>query len=387
MNGKKLLLLAVALLMFPQIAQTLYSPALADIGQAFSVGPQQAAQTLSVFFLAFAFGVVVWGRLCDRIGRRPSMLAGLVLYAVASTMGLSAGTFDALLVAQGLAAFDAAVGSVVTQTVLRDRFQGAQLAQVFSVMGIALAASPAIGLFTGASLVQAFGYRGVLACLLALSLGLWLWCLRDLPETRPRVVKTPALFETLCAMLRDRDVWWSTLLVAAFNIALFSYYSLGPFVFQRLDLGAQWFGYSGVVLALGSGLGAWFNKRLLQRGLSGHQLIQVAAAMMVLGASGVLLLEHSVLFVLPMLLVVLAFGMAIPNILGSALVNYGDRLGTAGALFGLLYYLLIGGGLMLAAWGQALGQTLLLCAVLALMLSAIKWRDARVTSRDGKDVA
>jgi predicted MFS family arabinose efflux permease len=377
MNSRNLLVLAVALLMFPQIAQTLYSPALADIGRAFAVGPQQAAQTLSVYFLAFAFGVVVWGRMCDRIGRRPSMLAGLALYAGASVLALSVSTFNALLMAQALAAFGAAVGSVVTQTVLRDRFKGAELAQVFSVMGIALAASPAIGLFTGASLVQVFGYRGVLGCLLLLSLGLLSWCQRTLPETRPQSLATPALLETLWQMLRDRDIWRSTLLVALFNVALFSYYSLGPFVFQRLDMSANWFGYSGVILALGSGLGAWLNKRLLQRGLSGPQLIQVAAAIMTLGASGVLLLEHSALFVLPMLLVVLAFGMAIPNILGSALVRYGDRLGTAGALFGLLYYLLIGGGLMLAAWGQALGQTLLLCAVLALMLSVIKQQDGR----------
>jgi predicted MFS family arabinose efflux permease len=377
MNSRNLLVLAVALLMFPQIAQTLYSPALADIGRAFAVGPQQAAQTLSVYFLAFAFGVVVWGRMCDRIGRRPSMLAGLALYAGASVLALSVSTFNALLMAQALAAFGAAVGSVVTQTVLRDRFKGAELAQVFSVMGIALAASPAIGLFTGASLVQVFGYRGVLGCLLLLSLGLLSWCQRTLPETRPQSLATPALLETLWQMLRDRDIWRSTLLVALFNVALFSYYSLGPFVFQRLDMSANWFGYSGVILALGSGLGAWLNKRLLQRGLSGPQLIQVAAAIMTLGASGVLLLEHSALFVLPMLLVVLAFGMAIPNILGSALVRYGDRLGTAGALFGLLYYLLIGGGLMLAAWGQALGQTLLLCAVLVLMLSVIKQQDGR----------
>ncbi|QZP32706.1 MFS transporter [Pseudomonas sp. DR48] len=154
--------MAIALLMFPQIAQTLYSPALADIGEVFAVGAQQAAQTLSVYFLAFAFGVVVWGRSCDRIGRRPSMLAGLALYAGASVLALNARTFDALLMAQALAAFGAAVGSVVTQTLLRDRFKGTELAQVFSIMGIALAASPAIGLFTGASLVHAFGYRGVL---------------------------------------------------------------------------------------------------------------------------------------------------------------------------------------------------------------------------------
>ncbi|MFJ7285247.1 MFS transporter [Pseudomonas sp. NPDC099000] len=369
MKSKSLLILAIALLMFPQIAQTLYSPALADIGQTFAVAPQQAAQTLSVYFLAFAFGVVVWGRMCDRIGLRPSMLAGLALYAGASVLALNARTFDALLMAQALAAFGAAVGSVVTQTLLRDRFKGAELAQVFSVMGIALAASPAIGLFTGASLVQAFGYRGVLVSLLLLSSALWLWCLRTLPETRPQNVTTPALLETLWRMLQDRDIWRATLLVALFNIALFSYYSLGPFMFQRLGLSAQWFGYSGVILALGSGLGAWLNKRLLRRGASGPQLIQLAGALMWIGASGVWLLEESALFVLPMLLVVLAFGLAIPNILGSALAHYGDRLGTAGALFGLLYYLLIGGGLMLAAWGQALGETLWLCGAFALLLA------------------
>lgn len=372
MNSKSLLVLAIALLMFPQIAQTLYSPALTDISQVFSVGPQEAAQTLSVFFLAFAFGVVVWGRMCDQVGRRPAMLAGLAVYAGASMLALNARTFDVLLIAQALAAFGAAVGSVVTQTVLRDRFKGAELAQVFSVMGIALAASPAIGLFTGASLVHAFGYRGVLGCLLLLSLALWLWCLRVLPETRAQNVKPPALFETLWRMLHDRDIWRSTLLVALFNIALFSYYSLGPFVFHRLGLSAHWFGYSGVILAVGSGLGAWLNKHLLHRGASGPQLIQLAAALTMMGASGVWLLEESAAFVLAMLLVVLAFGMAIPNILGSALVNYSDRLGTAGALFGLLYYLLIGAGLMLVSWGQALGETLMLCGAVALLLASIK---------------
>jgi cyanate permease len=190
-----------------------------------------------------------------------------------------------------------------------------------------------------------------------------------LPETRPQNVTTPALFETLWRMLGDRDIWRSTLLVALFNIALFSYYSLGPFMFQRLGLSAQEFGYSGVILALGSGLGAWLNKRLLHRGFKGPQVIQLAGALMWVGASGVWLLDESALFVLPMLLVVLAFGLAIPNILGSALANYGDRLGTAGALFGLLYYLLIGAGLMLAAWGQVLGETLVLCGGSALSLA------------------
>ncbi|ANF85848.1 major facilitator transporter [Pseudomonas antarctica] len=369
MNLKKIGVLAVVLLMFPQLAQTLYSPALGDIGRAFAVGPERAGQTLSVYFLAFAFGVVVWGRLCDRWGRRPVMLAGLALYIGATALALGVSTFNALLLAQALAAFGAAVGSVATQTILRDRFHGAQLAQVFSIMGVALAASPALGLFSGATLVQHFGYRGMLTGLLLLALALWGWCVWALPETRPVSLPTASLLETLNLMLRDAAIWRSVGLVAAFNIALFGYYSVGPFIFSQLGLSAAEFGYSGVLLALGSGLGAWLNKRLLNRGMNGDQLVLTAAGLAVLGGLLVLLLQDSWLFVGPMLLVVLAFGMAIPNVLGAALVRYSDRLGSAAAVFGLLYYLAIGAGLTLVAWAQNLGWSLLICGVAALWMA------------------
>ncbi|WP_395598370.1 MFS transporter [Pseudomonas sp. A1437] len=369
MNNRNLLPLAIALLMFPQIAQTLYSPALGDIGRVFEVSPEAAAQTLSVYFLAFAVGVVVWGRLCDRIGRRPVMLVGLAIYAVATVIALRVSSFNGLLLAQGLAAFGAAVGSVVTQTLLRDRFKGAELAQVFSLVGIALAASPAIGLFSGASLVEAFGYRGVLIALVLIAATLWFWSCYALPETRPQQTPHVCVWETLARMLRDLGIWRSALWIAAFNVALFSYYSLGPFIFQRLNLDATWFGYSGVILALGSGFGAWANRRLLQAGCAAMQLIRLAAVTGLLGGLGVWWLQDSGAFVLPMLLIVLAFGMAIPNILGLALVYYSDRLGTAGALLGLIYYLLIGAGMMLAGWSQALGETLIACSAVALLLT------------------
>ncbi len=76
-----LLALAVALLMFPQIAETLYSPVLTDISEHFRVTAEQASLTLSLYFIGFAAGVLVWGRLCDTLGRRPALLLGLAVYA------------------------------------------------------------------------------------------------------------------------------------------------------------------------------------------------------------------------------------------------------------------------------------------------------------------
>lgn len=53
--------LVVGLMMFPQIVETIYSPVLTHIASQFRVSEGQASQTLSVYFLAFAVGVVLLG--------------------------------------------------------------------------------------------------------------------------------------------------------------------------------------------------------------------------------------------------------------------------------------------------------------------------------------
>lgn len=186
MQRKLTLTLASSMMMFPQVVETIYSPALTDIAVGFDISAEAAAQTLSSYFFAFAFGVVVWGRLCDVIGRRPVMLLGLGIYLLASIIALFSDTFPLLLAARVIAAFGAAVGSVGTQTAIRDCFTGQELARVFSLMGIAMAISPAVGLLSGTVLTHYWGFQGVfagLAVLAAMLLGHAAW---KMPETRPR---------------------------------------------------------------------------------------------------------------------------------------------------------------------------------------------------------
>ncbi len=56
MKTKPSLWQMVLLLMLPQVAETIYSPALTSISDAYAVSYSQAAQTLSVYFGAFALG-------------------------------------------------------------------------------------------------------------------------------------------------------------------------------------------------------------------------------------------------------------------------------------------------------------------------------------------
>ncbi|MDH0303680.1 MULTISPECIES: Bcr/CflA family efflux MFS transporter [unclassified Pseudomonas] len=368
MRSPSWLALATALLMFAQVAETLYSPALVSLAEGFAVDAADASLTLSLYFVAFAAGVLTWGRLCDRWGRRPALLTGLVLYTCAALAALLAISFAQLLLARIVAAFAAAAGSVVTQTALRDRHDGAELARVFSLIGACLALSPALGLITGAWLDRLSGYHGVLAGQLLMALLLLAWTWRGLPETRPTSLFTPTMANVLRRLLSDRHVLRASALVAVFNISVFSWYSLAPFVFERLGA-SQWMGYSGAALAFGSVLGARLNGRLLRRGINAGRLLRLACLLDLLAALAVLGLGDSLWTVVPMTLVLCAFAMAIPLVLGSALAAYGDCRGSAGALFGLFYYLQIGAGMLLAGACQALGATLFACAVAAWALA------------------
>ncbi|MCK6263965.1 multidrug effflux MFS transporter [Vibrio sp. ZSDE26] len=367
MNTKPSLLLMVVMLMFPQIVETIYSPALGSIAKSFSVSDSQAAQTLSVYFLAFAIGVVVWGVMADKLGRRPTMIIGLFVYGCASLAAMQTQSFALVMIARVFSAFGIAVGSVVTQTMLRDAFSGEELGKVFSLMGVGIAISPVLGMLLGGQLTAIGGHHYVFMALFVMALLLFLYNIFKLPETQKDSQRLQ-LGSLSVRMLKDSHIWMSALLVALYNIALFSYYQLGAFTFKELGFSSAQFGYSGIVLGLGTLLGSCLNKTLLSKQVSQRSLLWVSAVLLNIGAIGVYTLFDSIRFLAPMLLVVMSFGIAIPNVLSVALVDYKQQAGSSGALFGLLYYLLIGGGLALAGEIQNLGEVLVVCGVLIVLV-------------------
>ncbi|SFN49455.1 Major Facilitator Superfamily protein [Xenorhabdus japonica] len=271
-----------------------------------------------------------------------------------------------------LSAFGAAVGSVGTQTMMHDTYRGEELARVFSIMGIALAASPAIGMLSGSTLNYFAGYKAVFSGLTILAIILTGWSIARLPETQPINVTKVPLFSTAIMMLKDISIWRNVFLIAFFNICLFSYYQLAPFRFEQLGVSQETFGYTGLLMTFGAGLGSLLNKYLLRQQWISAKLVTLASLISLLSGSGVYLLENSWLFIFPMLGIVIAYGLAIPNILASALTNYSEQLGTAGALLGLFYYLLLSLGLALAGWSQALGCVLIFCGIGMIVLSLVQ---------------
>jgi Bcr/CflA subfamily drug resistance transporter len=351
------LLLIICLVGLPQLSETIYSPSLPAITTSLGTSSHLVQWTLSIYFIGFALGVGFWGKLSDHIGRRPAMLAGLLIYLIMSLCCGATTSIYALLSARLFQAFGISVGSVVTQSIMRDCFTGIERSRIFSTAGMAIALAPAIGPLIGGLLTQNYLWRANFFFLSLLGLLLVIYAFYALPETNPNFMsaakkddkKSSSYLVLAKRMLVDKHVIASSLLVGGFNGILFSYYSEAPYIFIGIfKLQPIKYGMLGIFMAAGVCVGSFISRRINQY-MDGSKVIKyscyIVLLLMSLFTLGVYLQlissksEYSIFIIMIlMMLFYINFGISIPNILSNALVSYQNDVGAASSLFGIIYY-------------------------------------------------
>src|SRR3990172_7790848 len=121
-----------------------YLPSFPDIAKEFAASPVAMQQTLSLYMLAFAVMMLVYGPLSDAFGRKNVVLVSVVAYVVSSIGCALATDMRWLLlmrVGQGLSASGALV---VGRAIIRDAFAGAAAQRVMSQVMLIFAVAPAV---------------------------------------------------------------------------------------------------------------------------------------------------------------------------------------------------------------------------------------------------
>ncbi len=365
---------------FPQLSETIFAPLLPFIVDKFETTQTLSQMSLSVFFTGFAFGVLFWGSLSDRIGRKKALLLGVLCYTVGSFLLYTAPTIEIFLGYRVLQAFGAASGSIISQTILRECFtQEKERIATFSTVSAALSWTPALGPLLGGQIVASFGMGLVFIFLALLGAGVFLCSQRILKEVYKEGTEKVKFWKVAKRMALDPQIYLNIALVGGFNAIIFSIYSETPFVFMNtFGWSARSYSFIGIIMAVCSVTGARLNKKLAYKGWSTIKRLRFGLLWMIFVsllymAPTLLGFDHSSFKVAWMLislgLVFIGVVIALPGVLGESLNAYRDCLGTAGALFGLCYYLVL--SLLLGVISSFSSESLLFIGLMITYLSLV----------------
>jgi MFS transporter, DHA1 family, multidrug resistance protein len=136
-------------------------PAIPVTAEALGASLTTTQLTVTIFFGGFAVGQLVWGPLSDRIGRKPGVLVGTAVYVVATVGCALAPSIEALLALRAVQGFGAGAGSVLSRAIIRDLFEGPQMARILSLALAAFITAPIVAPSIGAVILGFASWRWI----------------------------------------------------------------------------------------------------------------------------------------------------------------------------------------------------------------------------------
>ncbi|MFJ2545166.1 multidrug effflux MFS transporter [Pseudomonas sp. NPDC087612] len=389
------LLLLLMIVCLPRVALDICLPALPDIAIALHASDAQLHLTLTLYMLGYALSMLISGPLCDRFGRRPLLLLGGTIYLLASLACSLASSVEVMIAARLFQALGGCCGAVIGRVMVRDHFDRQQQGQLLGYLSMGMALSPMIAPVLGSLIETGLGWRWIFLLLtLSAALSLLLIALR-LPETRPPQVdglRQQPVLKVYLRLLGDGYFMRYSLAIACVYCTYFPFIAESSTLLQR-RLGLSSAQYA-AVFAVTVG-GYLVGSQLFRRRSGRYSADALLGQALVLNLAGALLLmlatrlwpDALLAIVLPMLLIMLSVGLAIPACQWAVLQPYAAIAGSASGLFFFIQMAftalcsLVIGQLSDGSAGPLAGMTALASLAFALVL---KWlRSEAMTLKAG----
>ena len=322
-----------------------YLPAFAGIQASLDATPLQIQQTLSGYLFAFGLMFLFHGALSDSFGRRPVILAALVVYTLASACAALTTTVHGLILWRIVQGLSVGAGMVVGRAMIRDLFNAEDAQRLMSLVTLFFGLAPAIAPIIGGWLFIGLGWRAIFWFLALVGLVLVAVSWRFLPETLPETGRQS--FHPVALLKGYEEVginlrFLVLSLAAGFNFNAFFLYivSAPAFLGTHLGLGPEQYAWLFIPAILGIMAGSQLSGRAAGR-LTAPQTVNRAYVFMATAAFGNL--AYSFLAVpsipwamVPIFFYGIGFAMAMPSLSIIVLDLFPTRRGMAASLQGFV---------------------------------------------------
>ncbi len=245
-------------------------PALPNIAADLGVTRINDSQyVISILFAGMAIGQMIFGPMSDSVGRKYAINVGFAVFIVGCLVSLLAETFTMMLIGRFLQGFGAAGPRVVSIALVRDRYEGREMARVMSFVMTIFILVPIVAPALGQAILMFSDWRGIFWMFLVLSFIALSWFNLRQPETllvenriRFSIKQVLSDIKYICVIPAAMGYTIATGIIFG---AFLGYLSSSQQIFQQqYHLGNQFVIYFGI-LAASLGLASLLNAQLVMR--------------------------------------------------------------------------------------------------------------------------
>lgn len=249
----------------------IFVPALPFAAESLGAGVATIQLTVTVYIAGLAIGQLVYGPLADRYGRRPVLMCGLALYALAGLAAAWAPGVGWLIAARLVQALGGCAGLVIGRTIVRDTASHEESARRLALLNVMVVLGPGLAPIAGSLLADSFGWRSILQALALLGIVNLVFSAWLLPETRTAVEGAPpdtrALVRIYGQLLKSPAFIGFSIGGGCATTSMYAFIAAAPFIFvHQLDRPVHEVGFYLAVLMLGVWTGSALAARLLRAG-------------------------------------------------------------------------------------------------------------------------